>query len=69
MLRKNGEYSTVEWNASVNNDLIYAVGRDITLLVEAQERILYLCYHDKLTGLYNRSFFEEELKRVDNNRH
>lgn len=69
MLRKNGEYSTVEWNASVNNDLIYAVGRDITLLVEAQERILYLCYHDKLTGLYNRSFFEEELKRLDNNRH
>ena len=25
----------------------------------------YLSYHDQLTGLYNRRFFEEELKRLD----
>jgi len=24
--------------------------------------------HDKLTGLYNRAFFEEEVKRLDNSR-
>lgn len=30
-----------------------------------QEHIKYLSYHDSLTGLYNRMFFENELKRVD----
>lgn len=29
------------------------------------EEIQYLSYHDYLTGLYNRRFFEEELKRYD----
>jgi diguanylate cyclase len=29
------------------------------------EEIEYLSYHDYLTGLYNRRFFEEELKRYD----
>jgi diguanylate cyclase (GGDEF)-like protein len=29
------------------------------------EKILYLSYHDFLTGLYNRIFFEEEKKRLD----
>lgn len=34
----------------------------------SDEDILYLSYHDKLTGLYNRRFFEEELKRMDTER-
>ncbi|HEY5525609.1 MAG TPA: HD domain-containing phosphohydrolase [Clostridium sp.] len=29
------------------------------------EEIYYLSYHDQLTGLYNRRFYEEELKRLD----
>ena len=29
------------------------------------EEILYLSYHDSLTGLYNRTFFEEEVKRLE----
>ncbi|MCE5330350.1 HD-GYP domain-containing protein, partial [bacterium] len=29
------------------------------------ENIEYLSFHDKLTGLYNRAYFEEELKRLD----
>ena len=32
------------------------------------ERISYLSYHDYLTGLYNRAFFEEEKKRLDTQR-
>lgn len=31
----------------------------------AEEKIAYLSYHDSLTGLYNRRFLEEELKRLD----
>lgn len=41
------------------------VFRDYTDKKEKQEEILYLSYHDQLTGLYNRRFFEEELRRLD----
>lgn len=42
--------------------------KDITEKQEKQEEIIYLSYHDQLTGLYNRRFFEEELKRLDTTR-
>ncbi|TDY55960.1 PAS domain S-box-containing protein/diguanylate cyclase (GGDEF)-like protein [Aminivibrio pyruvatiphilus] len=32
---------------------------------KSEARINFLTYHDSLTGLYNRAFFEEELKRMD----
>lgn len=38
---------------------------DITYLKESQDKIKYLSFHDQLTGLYNRRFFEEEIKRLD----
>lgn len=41
------------------------VFRDYTEKREKQARIEYLSLHDQLTGLYNRRFFEEELKRLD----
>lgn len=31
----------------------------------AEGKIIYLSYHDQLTGLYNRRFFEKELNRLD----
>lgn len=34
-------------------------------LMRRKEEIIYLSYHDQLTGLYNRRFFEEELIRLD----
>lgn len=43
------------------------VFRDCTDKKQSQAEILYLSYHDQLTGLYNRRFFEEELKRLDAN--
>lgn len=42
--------------------------RNITQQKQDEEKIRYLSYHDKLTGLYNRAFFEEELKRLDTER-
>jgi PAS domain S-box/diguanylate cyclase (GGDEF) domain/uncharacterized domain HDIG len=41
------------------------VFRDCTEKKKKQERIEYLSFHDSLTGVYNRRFFEEELKRLD----
>lgn len=38
---------------------------DITDQKRAQLEIEYLNYHDKLTGLYNRAYLEEELKYLD----
>ncbi len=42
--------------------------RDITQRKKADEEIRYLSFHDNLTGLYNRAFFEEEITRLDTER-
>lgn len=41
---------------------------DITARKKAEKEITYLSYYDPLTGLYNRRFYEEELKRFDTSR-
>ncbi len=41
---------------------------DITRRKEAEEKLKYLRFHDNLTGLYNRAYFEEEIKRLDSDR-
>lgn len=41
---------------------------DVTEEVNFTEKIRYLSFHDQLTGLYNRHFFEEELLRLDTER-
>lgn len=47
---------------------VVLVFRDITEEKAKREKILYLSYHDALTGLYNRRFFEEEMNRLDTKR-
>ena len=39
--------------------------RDITEIRKAEENIKYLSFYDKLTGIYNRAFFDIELKRLN----
>ncbi len=41
---------------------------DITEKKEKEKVIKYLSFHDKLTGLYNRAYFELEVKRLDTKR-
>ena len=64
-------------NVEINSRTIYENGkpayyegivRDITERKEAEKKIKHLSFHDYLTDLYNRAFFEEELKRLDTNR-
>lgn len=46
-------------------DEVVAVARNITEKKLTDLHITYLSYHDQLTGLYNRRYFEEEFRRLD----
>lgn len=47
---------------------IYLILRNITDSQKVVREIEYLSYHDQLTGLYNRRFFEEEYTRLSGKR-
>ncbi len=42
---------------------------DITEQKKREEEVRYLQFHDILTGLYNRQYYEEEIKRIDDDSH
>jgi diguanylate cyclase (GGDEF)-like protein len=42
--------------------------RDVTDQKIKEKELAFQSYHDMLTGLYNRAFFEEEMKRLDQGR-
>jgi len=45
---------------------LQGAAQDITERKRAEEKLVYLSFHDHLTGLNNRRFFEEALKSFDN---
>lgn len=47
---------------------VVSVVRDITERKHVEERLTYLSTHDGLTGLYNRSYFDETLARLERGR-
>jgi len=65
ILHSNAE---VEYNQDNKPIKVTGVIRDITDRKKGEEEILFLSYHDQLTGLYNRRFYEEELRRLDTKR-
>ncbi|KPU43656.1 putative diguanylate cyclase YdaM [Oxobacter pfennigii] len=72
-IRKDGSFVNVHilgYPVVIEDNLegIFGIYRDITEQKKAEEKIFYLSFHDKLTGLFNRAFFEEELKRLDTDR-
>lgn len=52
------------------SDSYWRIGtiQDITERKTAENEIVYLSYHDKLTGLHNRRFYEEAIQQVDDER-
>jgi len=49
-------------------EYITVIGIDISERLEIEKKNLYLSYHDVLTGIYNRRFYEEEVRRLDTER-
>lgn len=48
---------------------MYSIYEDITEHRQAEEQLRYLSFNDVLTGLYNRAYFEEEMRRLDSGDH
>lgn len=74
LISKDGSERAIEDTAAPIKDAlgkiigVVLVFRDFSDKKEKRRQIEYLSYHDQLTGLYNRRFFEEELKRLDTSR-
>lgn len=43
----------------------YVIYTDITERKKYEREILYMSYHDHLTGLYNRRYFEKQIRKLD----
>ena len=47
---------------------IVGASRNIDKRKKSENKVLYLSYHDQLTGLYNRRYYEDKLISIDNER-
>ncbi len=54
--------------APIGTTEVVSIVRDITERKSHEEKLQYISFHDQLTGLYNRRYYENELKRLDNSR-
>ena len=72
-ITKNGQKITTEChcNSMRNNGKVFGicVARDISERKAVEEKIRYLTFHDSLTGIYNRAYFENEMEKYDNLRY
>ncbi|MHB8156865.1 MAG: diguanylate cyclase domain-containing protein [Desulfocucumaceae bacterium] len=53
---------------SSGEDEILVIIRDITYRKQMEKQLKYLNLHDPLTGLYNRFYFEQEMRRLEGGR-
>jgi len=62
----------IYWSVAPGNEQTYSRVLvsiiDVTQHKQTEEKLLYLSFHDSLTGLYNRAFLEAEMNRLDTQR-
>jgi diguanylate cyclase (GGDEF)-like protein/PAS domain S-box-containing protein len=68
-IKKSGERIWLNIVAvRVDNNKVISFCKDITEQKKADQKIIYLSFHDILTGLYNRAFLEQEMQRLNTKR-
>ena len=70
MIGRSGKPIDIAINANRSKDgaSAYCFIRDISERIKKETELRYIGYHDRLTDLFNRAFFEEEVKRLDHPR-
>ena len=72
IITKTGKVKMINWYNSILYDIkgniigIISSGEDVTEKRKYEENLRELGYKDTLTGLYNRRYYEEKLKLLDN---
>ncbi len=68
MRHQDGHYKWVESRARIfqydSMRVILTVNRDISQRKQTEEQIKFMTFHDSLTGLFNRNYFEQEMNRI-----
>jgi diguanylate cyclase (GGDEF)-like protein/PAS domain S-box-containing protein len=52
----------------IENDYLLVNLMDVSKRIAREKEIEYLSFHDELTGLYNRRYFENDMERLDDSR-
>lgn len=66
---KNNEKKHIEFRVNkISDDYLLVNLIDVSKRIAREKEIEYLSYHDKLTDLYNRRYFENEMERLDGSR-
>jgi diguanylate cyclase (GGDEF)-like protein/PAS domain S-box-containing protein len=67
LVHKDGTVLWISWTCpgcASDNHTLYSIGRDITAHKANESELLFKAQHDPLTGLANRSIFEQSLQRA-----
>jgi diguanylate cyclase (GGDEF)-like protein/PAS domain S-box-containing protein len=67
LVHKDGTVLWISWTCpgcASDNHTLYSIGRDITAHKANESELLFKAQHDPLTGLANRSVFEQSLQRA-----
>ena len=74
MYRKDGSLGYGELSITLMKDKegyvtgFKGIGKDVTERIQYEQRLEYLSLYDQLTDIYNRAYFEAELKRLSDGR-
>lgn len=71
IITSEGDIKTIYWENNFLYDSdekrigVICSGEDVTEIREKDEKLMHISYHDQLTGLYNRRFFEAQSQKLD----